>query len=588
MSYQSTRPLRAAVLALTVAGSVVSAPLWAQDNVGGPVAPVAAAQKRVNLDFLEANISDVVKALSIQSGVNIALSPSVKGTVTIRLLDVRFEEALQRVASVAGMDVRRFGTTYYLGSNAELKAIAANTGVAEAWTPKHVPAADVKPLLSAAFPYLTVEAVGKSLVLRGDVEDVKAAAEMASKADVAPVVVQAPVKMVREAYQVKAAQPEMLQNVISKAIPGLNVELVSRTLILSGKDEDYQQAMRILSQVDAQGAAGKVVRLVTLKHLHPLQVVQSLKDAFPDVKVAAGPEAYSPPAGNLSTFTQEGKEIVPGAGATSTAGQSGPNAALFAPGMRSRQVVLMGPADDVAAAIQVLGETDVAQPQVAIEARVVDISPEKIKELGLQYDWSAFGFGERADEDTGFARNRRPFRFGPFGRLPFNLTATLSALEEDRVAKILAKPNITVTDGEDASIFIGDLLRFRTLSNVTDAGNQIFQIVTVPVGIALVVRPRVTDGEIVLKVHPMVSTVTSFVGPERIPQTASREADTTVRLRDGETMVIGGLLREEELSIISKIPGLGDLPILGNLFKHRNINRRKSEITIFLTARIIK
>jgi type II secretory pathway component GspD/PulD (secretin) len=144
-------------------------------------------------------------------------------------------------------------------------------------------------------------------------------------------------------------------------------------------------------------------------------------------------------------------------------------------------------------------------------------------------------------------------------------------------------------DSEDASIFIGDLLRYRVLQSVTPGGAEQFTVETVPVGVALLVRPRVhDDSEITLKVHPVVSTVTAFIGPERIPQTASREADTTFRMKDGETIAIGGLIREEDLSIMRKVPLLGDLPLLGELFKSRTRNKKKSEVTVFLTARILK
>ena len=106
---------------------------------------------------------------------------------------------------------------------------------------------------------------------------------------------------------------------------------------------------------------------------------------------------------------------------------------------------------------------------------------------------------------------------------------------------------------------------------------------------ALLCRPRVAGDEIILKVHPVVSNVTGFTGRNRdIPITASREADSTVKMKDGDTIAIGGLLREEETKILTKVPFLGDLPFFGNLFRHRNNTKRKSEVTIFLTARIMK
>ena len=108
-------------------------------------------------------------------------------------------------------------------------------------------------------------------------------------------------------------------------------------------------------------------------------------------------------------------------------------------------------------------------------------------------------------------------------------------------------------------------------------------------GVALLCRPRVTDGNITLRVHPVVSTVSGFTGRNNdIPITSSREAESVISMRDGETIAIGGLLREEELKILTKIPILGDLPFLGELFRHRNNTKKKSEVTIFLTAKLMK
>jgi type II secretory pathway component GspD/PulD (secretin) len=259
---------------------------------------------------------------------------------------------------------------------------------------------------------------------------------------------------------------------------------------------------------------------------------------------------------------------------------------------RSRSLILTGMPAEVAAALDLLRAIDMAPPQVLIEARLVEISPEKFKELGLLFDYSQTSFQElrtprgiQSDPAVG----SQGVSFGKFIRTPFDINVNLNALAENRDARLLANPRISVVDGEDASIFIGDLLRFRTLTSVTSGGNEQFTVVEVPVGIALLVRPRVhDDGNVTLKVHPVVSTVTSFIGPERIPQTATREADSTIRMRDGETVVIGGLMREEDISVMSKVPGLGDLPLIGKLFTNKSSTKKKSEVTVFLTARIMR
>ena len=166
------------------------------------------------------------------------------------------------------------------------------------------------------------------------------------------------------------------------------------------------------------------------------------------------------------------------------------------------------------------------------------------------------------------------------------MMATINAMVTNKEAKLLADPRIQVIDNEDGSFFIGDTLRTR-ISQAGLTGTNI-QVLEFPVGIILLVRPRVHgDGRITLRVHPVVSTVTG-INSDSLPQTSSREAETTVMLKDGETVVIGGLIREEISRTLQEVPLLSKLPLVGELFKNRSTSRRKSDIMIFITPRIVK
>jgi type II secretory pathway component GspD/PulD (secretin) len=218
---------------------------------------------------------------------------------------------------------------------------------------------------------------------------------------------------------------------------------------------------------------------------------------------------------------------------------------------------------------------------MVIEIRVVDTSPELIQNIGVQWEWNQFQFIERPNRtDVG------PLGFGEYGRTSFNPLATLNAMIQKNQAKLLASPQIVVIDDQDASIFIGDTLRFQSLAQ-SGANGNIFTVVEVPVGIILLVHPRINDDEhITLRVHPVVSRVSALVGG--IPQTSAREAETTVRVKDGDTLVIGGLIRDEDIKQMSKIPLLGDIPLLGYLFRNESRIHRRSEVMVFLTIRLMK
>lgn len=594
-------PRRLAVLALT--GAVICGSTFA---AGGSVAAVqqpagiSAADRKVRLDFVQADINDVAKALSIQSGVNVVLMPTVKGTVTLRLTDVGLEDALKKVAAAVGADVRKFDTTYFLGSTIELRTMVARTGVKDKVAVKYLSPEDTKQLLQHSYPYLTVETVAKTnlLVLAGSQDDVAGAVGFVREQDVAPPLVPAPPKpepvkpvLVRETFAVKYAKPVILVQTLAKAVPEIKASFVEGTLILEGYAPEQAQALKLLNALDVQGAEERVIRAYKLKYLHPHQAASTLKQFFPTMTVQAGFESYSPTPATFQplsvettrAFNQQGLQgagVTAGPGTSLATGSSGPQD-LRSPGSRSRTVIMAGTPAEVEQATQVLETEDYAPQQVIIEARVVDISPEKNKQLGFLYSWSPLGFTERSGAPNGKG-------FGAFGRTPFDFDVTLEAMEQNKDARVLARPNISVVDGEEASIFIGDILRYERLESVTAVG-QTFTIETVPVGVALLCRPRVNGTDITLRVHPVVSTVTGFTGRNGdIPITASREADSTIKMKDGETIAIGGLLREEELKTLTKIPIIGDLPFLGQLFRHKDSVKRKSEVTIFLTARVAK
>jgi type II secretory pathway component GspD/PulD (secretin) len=226
---------------------------------------------------------------------------------------------------------------------------------------------------------------------------------------------------------------------------------------------------------------------------------------------------------------------------------------------------------------------DIAPIQVEIEARILDVN--RANELTAGINW-----GPSSNISIGEDAPRAGFRFGRFSRVPLQIPGSLNYQEILGRSKTLANPRISVIDNEEASIFIGEVRRFPVTALASTAANQTFvvEVEEVPVGIALLVRPRVNNetGEITMNIKPAVSTVTSLV--QGIPQTATREASTTLRARDGETIVIGGLISDQESKSLQQVPILGQIPIIGELFRNRTNRRTRSEIVLFLTPRLLR
>jgi type II secretory pathway component GspD/PulD (secretin) len=239
-------------------------------------------------------------------------------------------------------------------------------------------------------------------------------------------------------------------------------------------------------------------------------------------------------------------------------------------------LILIGPRSEIALAQDLLEQVDVAQPFVRIEAAVIEVNSADIQQTGVNWDFNNLPLTFTVPGGTGF-----DFR-GNLGRSSTSFTATLQALITRNKARLLASPNVSVVDNEDASIFIGELRRFFG-STISTNTATIQGTDTVPVGIALLVRPHIhPDGNVTMKVHPVVSTISSIVNG--LPQTASREADTTVRLKPGEQLVIGGLDQTEHTTSWQQVPILGDLPLIGHFFRSRNNQVRKTQVIVIIRA----
>jgi type II secretory pathway component GspD/PulD (secretin) len=157
---------------------------------------------------------------------------------------------------------------------------------------------------------------------------------------------------------------------------------------------------------------------------------------------------------------------------------------------------------------------------------------------------------------------------------------------------LLANPNISGLDGQPAIAFIGDTVKYVIAIQQTPTG-QTIQTETASVGITLKVTGKASpDGTVTLYVHPEVSIIRDFLnvgGGISLPQISTRYVDTTVRVKDGETIAIGGLIREQDIENIRKVPFLGDLPFFGPLlFKNKQKTKTNSNLVIFITSRVIK
>jgi type IV pilus assembly protein PilQ len=283
------------------------------------------------------------------------------------------------------------------------------------------------------------------------------------------------------------------------------------------------------------------------------------------------------------------------------------------------QLFFYGTEAETALVDKVIKAMDVPEKQVSLEARVVAIQKEAAKKFGVEWQWSklpqypeysttyesvkhsvenADGSHTTVTEDipkttvqrswqnAGTVPGVLQFGHGPEGHpFEFYYAAELSALVNEGRATVLARPNIMTIQGREAVINIGGEVPVPKTS--TTNATTTTSIEYREAGIILRYTPRVNDdGYITATVHTGVSSPL-YVEELKAYRFQKRSADTTVRLKDGETMVIGGLIGSEEAKSLSKVPFLGDLPILGQFFRSERNSKTESEIMIFLTARVV-
>ncbi|MBU0502294.1 MAG: type II and III secretion system protein [Candidatus Margulisbacteria bacterium] len=205
--------------------------------------------------------------------------------------------------------------------------------------------------------------------------------------------------------------------------------------------------------------------------------------------------------------------------------------------------------------------------QVLIEAKVLEISESNATKLGLSYG-----------QQTGF------FIVGE------ELTANLKALIAEGSAKVVASPRIATLDDHEAVINIGSRIPYA-LPVTSGSSSTQWTIDYIDAGVIFKITPQISsDGYITAAIQPEVSSISEWrtTSAGDFPVISTRNARSTLRVKDGETIVVGGLISESERDNISKIPVLGQLPVLGLLFQNKTTEKAKTEIVFMITPRIIK
>ncbi|MDB5356660.1 MAG: gspD 1 [Phycisphaerales bacterium] len=243
---------------------------------------------------------------------------------------------------------------------------------------------------------------------------------------------------------------------------------------------------------------------------------------------------------------------------------------------------------------QIIKELDRPAPQVLIKVLVAEVTHDNSADWGVDFsilNKRANGKGQTIDALLGNAPAAAANGGLVVSVVETNINATLHALATAGKLDVLSRPYILASDNQLASITVGQEVPFVSESRLTDTGQTINTVTREDVGIILDVTPHINpDGLVILDVAPEISqltgtTVTISSGVDA-PVIAKRAAQSRVGIMNGQTIVIGGLMEDRKTSTVSKVPILGDIPWIGELFRRTQVSKSKTELLIFLTPHV--
>ena len=613
---------------------IVLGPAWSADKakVNRPVAP-----DLVTLNFVNADLEGVVKAVGEITGKNFLIDPRVKGTINIisakpmsrALVYEVFLSALRvqgfaaiedqgvvkilpeadaklhRTPTFGPQDASRSG-----GDQIQTRVFALNYESAALLVPT------LRPLIA---PNNTITAVAGSntLVITDYASNLQRIEKIIESID-QPTGTDAVIVPLRYASALDVAQTISLMTADAAPVqPG--ADATKRTLILAearsnslivraGDSSRLARIRQLAAMLDTPTSAAGNIHVVYLKNAEAVKVAETLRGIY---------SGESTPPRAAAGLTAS----VPGSAAPPVPLQRAPQApSVSTPGIiqadaATNSIIITAPDAIYNNLRAVLEKLDVRRLQVYVEALIAEVTASKAAEFGIQFQdlsgvarssGSAIGgtnFGNTGQNIIGISQNPTAAGQGlnigvakgtvTIGGAPIlNLGLLVRALETDNNANILSTPTLLTLDNEEARIVIGQNVPFITgqyaVSGAATTPTPFQTIERKDVGLTLRIRPQISEGGLVrLQIFQEVSSIADSSGVAGVI-TNKRSVESTVLVNDGQIIVIAGLIQDSVSDGVSKVPGLGDIPLIGGLFRYNTRSRTKTNLMVFLRPTVLR
>ncbi|WP_286806096.1 MULTISPECIES: type II secretion system secretin GspD [unclassified Marinimicrobium] len=572
------------------------------------------AQQTWTVNFKDTDIQEVIKFVADATGKTILVDPKVRGQVRVMsqdavnkeelyelflsMMDVQGFTAVENgnvVRIVPNRDARSLPVPTDLGSN----PLGDDTYVTQVLKLENISASKVLPTLRPLVPqhgHLSAYDPSNAIIVTDTRSNILRLKEIISQIDQSSVVE-------TELIELEFALAEDVARAVTQiekpgAGDGGQSELTVvpdnriNAVLVHGDDLQRERIRQLVERLDRPRTKDSNVRVVYLKYAKAENVAQVLNGVMQNI-------ARSEEGGNNNARRQE----------TNVQADEDTNSLL-----------ITANSDTMESLLAVIDSLDIRRAQVLVEAIIVEVEDTDGRELGIQWMYrdDKRGFGSSTtgsgqlgaigvgaldnndDNDNGLVSlagtlsqtQGQIFGIGRLGERT-DFLGILNMLQENSSTNILSTPNLLTTDNHTASISVGQNVPFATGSYASTGGNSnpgnpFRTIERRDVGILLEVTPHVNAGDsVVLDISQEVSSLSNLNNSDG-PITNQRKLETQVLAANGETVVLGGLIEEEIQTSVQKVPFLGDVPIMGRLFRNQVDSLSKTNLLVFIRATVIE
>ena len=338
----------------------------------------------------------------------------------------------------------------------------------------------------------------------------------------------------------------------------------NNSVVIIGKKENINYLEKYIKNADLRGSLiQKEVKVFPLKNVEAINVIKILDSII-------GKKAYIDPNDKpLSSVDEE-----------------------------SNAIVVMGPADELESIEGLLIELDKEKGQVYVQARIIELSDELVDQIGISYGLFGGTVGSNGLATFSSSLNGGSTTFSDVTSLlelnipditsGLALGASLNLLKQNGALDVVSEPSILAINNKESSIYVGETISVKTSSSITDGGTTNENYQREDVGLTLKVKPRISnDTKVTLEINTILEGVKTTVTTSGNADTSKKEIKTTAILNNGESVIIGGLIENKEESTKQQVPLLGDIPLIGELFKNKAINTKKNNLVVIVTPYLI-